>query len=315
MTLRVALLIAAAALSAPAQSADPQAGYVLGIDDQILVRVLDLEELDGKDDKPIRVDMRGNIRLPIAGRLKVAGLTVEQVEAEITKRLNPVMQNPEVTVTVAEKRSHPVSVLGSVKTPGVHQITGNKTLSEILSLAGGISPEAGNSVKITRRKSAGPMDLPNIAADQSGEYAVGEVKVKALMEGKDPQSNITILPNDVVTVPKGELVYVVGAVKRSGGFVLNEKENITVLQAISLAEGFDRFASKNNSKILRPIPGGNERQEIALNVDQILKGKAKDVPLQANDILFVPISGKKAAVSRGVEAAIGLGTGMAVYRR
>ncbi len=307
----VALLIAASMF----QTADPQAGYVLGIDDQIVVRVLDLDEINDKTDKPIRVDMRGNIRLPIVGRITVRGLTVEQVEAEIKTRLKDVMQNPEVTVTIAEKRSHPVSVLGSVKNPGVHQITGTKTLSEILSLAGGISPDAGNSVKITRLKSSGAMALPNTAVDQGGAYTVGEVKVKALMEGRDPQNNILILPNDVVTVPKGELVYVVGAVKKSGGFVLNEKESISVLQVIALADGFERFASKGNSKILRPIPGSTERIEVALNVDDILKGKAKDVALQANDILFVPISGKKAAMSRGIDTAIGLGTGLAVYRR
>src|SRR6266511_462151 len=134
MKLPIAFLIAASMLMR-AQTADPQAGYVLGIDDQILVRVLDLEEINDKTDKPIRVDMRGNIRLPIVGRITVRGLTVEQVESEIKTRLKDVMQNPEVTVTIAEQRSHPVSVLGSVKNPGVHQITGKKTLSEILSLA------------------------------------------------------------------------------------------------------------------------------------------------------------------------------------
>jgi polysaccharide export outer membrane protein len=291
---------------------EPQ-GYVLGVDDQITVQVLDLDEVNAKG--PIRVDMRGNITLPLVGRLHVAGMSVEQVEAAIKERLKSVLKEPEVSVAVADFRSHPVSVLGAVKSPGVQQIRGVKTLSEVLSMAGGISGDAGNTIKVSRRKDAGALPLPVVKDDESGQYTVGEANIKNLMEAKNPADNIAILPNDVITVPKGELVYIIGAVKKSGGFVLNEKESITILQAIAMADGFDRFAAKNKALILRPVKGTQDKQEIPVDLRPLLAGKMKDFALLPNDILFVPVSGSKQAFARATEAAIGLGTGLVLYRR
>src|ERR1035441_413340 len=94
----------------------------------------------------------------------------------------------------------PVSVLGAVRTPGVHQIRGSKTLFEVLSLAGGLNPDAGSAIRITRRKSAGPLPLPGATDDSSGEYQVAEVSVKSVMEAQNPKENIQVLPDDVVTV-------------------------------------------------------------------------------------------------------------------
>ena len=135
------------------------------------------------------------------------------------------------------------------------------------------------------------------------------------MEAKNPQDNIEVLSNDVITVPKAELVYVVGAVKRPGGFPLAEKEQISVLQAVSLAEGLDRVAGVNQARILRQLRPGAERTELKVNVGQILDGRAKDVSLQANDILFIPTSVAKSTSLRVMEVAIQAGTGMAIYRR
>jgi len=291
------------------------AGYMLGPEDQITVRVLDLDEFNTQNLTPVRIDMRGNIRLPLVGRLHAAGLTVEKLEAEIAARLSNLMNDPEVTVAVAEFRSHPVSVLGAVKTPGVLQITGRKTLFEVLSLAGGLNPDAGNTIKITRRVDSGPLPLPNVVRDPSGDFFVGELNVRAVMEAKNPKENIDVLPNDVVTVPKADLVYVVGGVKRSGGFVLSsEKEQITVLQALSLAEGLDRDAAPKKARILRPGAAGAERTEIAIDLRQILDGRAQDVALRANDILFVPTSGAKSVGIRTLEMAVQMATGVAIYR-
>src|ERR1035438_4631839 len=109
----------------------PVATYILGPDDQVVIRVLDLEEIP---ETPFRVDMAGNINVPLVGRLHVAGLTLDQTEDAISKRLQSLLQNPEVTVFVAGLRSHPVSVIGAVKSPGVQQLTGRKTLTEVLSM-------------------------------------------------------------------------------------------------------------------------------------------------------------------------------------
>jgi polysaccharide export outer membrane protein len=135
------------------------------------------------------------------------------------------------------------------------------------------------------------------------------------MDGQSPEENIEVLANDVITVPKADLVYVVGAVRRSGGFPLSEKEQVTVLQAVSLAEGLERVAGAKNARILRQAAPGVERTEIPVNVQQILDGRAKDVSLQANDILFIPNNVAKSASLRALEAAIQTGTGLVIWGR
>lgn len=316
--LSVALLLASAAAAQqaapppPVDTEKPSAAYILGPDDQLVIRVVDIEEVP---DKPIRIDMRGNINLPIVGRLHAGGLTVEQLETQLAAKFEAVLQHPTVTVFISEFRSQPVSILGAVRTPGVHQIRGSKTLFEVLSLAGGLSADAGSTIKITRRTAAGPLPLPGATADSSGQYVVAQVDVKSVMEARNPTENIQVLPDDVVSVPKADMVYVIGAVRRSGGFVLSEKEKISVLQALSLAEGLDRLAAPKDAKIMRTIASSENRQEIPVNLKEILAGKAGDISLRANDILFVPTSGAKTVLGRTLEAAIQMGTGLAIYRR
>jgi polysaccharide biosynthesis/export protein len=299
----------------PVQPDASARGYVLGAQDSINVRVTDLDEFDPKTLGVIRIDSLGNINLPLVGRVHAAGLTAEQLELQIASRLSRLMKDPEVGVSVAEFRNHPVSVLGAVKNPGVYQVTGRKTLFEVLSLAGGLNPDASNRIKITRLAEEGPLPLPNAALDSKGEFYIAELNVHDVMEAKTPDVNIDVRQNDVITVPKADLVYVVGAVRRSGGFPLNEREHISVLQAVSLAEGLDRAASAKSARILRESAPGKERTEIAVNVQQILDGHAKDVPLQANDILFIPNSVAKSAGLRAFEAAIQAGTGIAIWGR
>jgi polysaccharide biosynthesis/export protein len=312
------LLLFAAACWAQAGEAQERTTYILGPDDQIGVHVLDLEEFSGGEqgkDRMYRIDLRGNVNLPLVGRLKVAGQTVEQVEAELTTRLREYLKAPSVTVSVAEYRSQPISLVGQVVTPGVHQLQGRKTLLEVISLAGGLKPEAGHQIKITRKIEYGAIPLPSAKTDATGQYSVADVSVKKILNAESPEENIAIQPFDVISVPKAELVYVVGNVKRSGGFVLGDREKVTALQALSMAEGLDREAASNAAKILRKGPDGGDRQEIVVALGDILKGKKADVPMEPDDILFVPSSvGKKLAL-RSMEAAISIGTGIAIFRR
>ena len=287
--------------------------YTLGPEDKLTVKVLDLEEISDKD--TYRVDMRGNLNLPVAGRVHVSGMTVEQAEAEVEKRLGSVLQDPEVTISVSEFRPQPVSVLGAVRNPGVVQVVGRKPLYEVLSLAGGLNADAGNTIKVTRAKQYGPLPLSNAVDDTTGQYRVAELSVRDVMNAKSPEQNIAIAPHDVVSVPKADLIYVIGCVKKSGGFTLSEREKISALQALSLAEGLDRAAASSKAKILRSVCNSDNRIEIPVNLKKILAGKSGDIPLLANDILFVPTSAAKNAALRGLESAIYIGTGIAIYRR
>src|ERR1019366_5902216 len=121
--------------------------YVLGPDDQVVIHVLDSDEIGAS---PFRIDMRGSINVPLAGRLQAAGLTMDQLEAALAARPKEYLQTPVVTVSVSEFRSQPVSVLDAVNTPGVHQIRGRKTLFEVISEAG--DPCASSSIYIRGQK-------------------------------------------------------------------------------------------------------------------------------------------------------------------
>jgi polysaccharide biosynthesis/export protein len=288
------------------------AAVPLGPFDVVTIHVTDAEEMS---DKPYRIDPDGNLHLPMVGQVRAAGLTLDQLESELRTRLKALIRNPDVSASVVEFHSQPVSVIGCVKSPGILQLQGRKTLVEVLSLAGGVSEEAGYTVKITRKAENGRIPLPGAKDDPSGNFSVAEVKLKSLMSATGPEQNIFILPDDVISVPRGQMVYVIGQVMRSGGFVLNERESMSVLQALSLAGGLDRAAQAQNSRILRATAGDSERREVRLDLRKILAGSEEDISLRSDDILFIPASAPKKAALRAVEAAIQLGTGVAIWRR
>ena len=321
-TLLILILMSAAITTGqqPAQATERRQGqllqlpvwYVLGPDDQIVLQGLNAEEIVNR---PMRIDPSGEIGLPMVGRLRAAGLTIQQFEQELNQRLSIYIREPRISVSVTEYRSQPVSVLGAVNSPGVLQVQGRKTLMELLSLAGGLRPDAGYRVKITRGVEWGPIPLPNAAPDSTGKFNVAEVTIKGLMEAKNPEANILIMPHDVISVPVAELVYVIGDVKKAGGFTLHERETMSVLQALSLAEGLQSTADAKRAKILRLPPDGEDRQEIPVNVKEILAGKSQDVTLQGGDILFVPDSTGKKVGYRTLDAIINVVTGVAIWRR
>ena len=168
-------------------------GYVLGPDDQIVIHALDSPEIS---EKPFLIGMNGNITLPLIGRVQAGGLTVEEFETELNTGLKKYMQDPQVSVTVAEFRSQPVSVFGAVTKPGVIQLRGRKTLYEVLSMAGGPNDAAGSTLTVTRRRENGEIPLPGATVDPTGQFSTAELNVQEILEGKNPAANIEIKPND-----------------------------------------------------------------------------------------------------------------------
>ena len=206
-----------------------------------------------------------------------------------------------------------MSVLGEVGIPGVHQLEGRKTLYEMLSLAGGLKPESGSTVKIIRDVKWGRIPLPNSQDDPTGQYSVASVSIKSIMNGTKPGDNIIIKPLDTITVPKANLIYVIGSVKRPGGFILAQDEFISALQLLALADGLDRAAAGTKARVMRTVPGNPNRTEIPINLNKLLAGKIPDLQLKSDDILFVPNSLAKTALSRSAEAAITVGQSLAIY--
>jgi polysaccharide biosynthesis/export protein len=276
----------------------------------IAIKGLDVEEISGAS---IRIGPGGYISLPMLGRVPAAGLTVERLENELSSRLKTYVREPVVAVSIVEYRSQPVSVIGSVGQPGVHQLEGRKTLIEILSKAGGLRPEAGNSIKITRRAEWGLIPLPSAAEDPSGQFSVAQVSLKSIMQGTHPEENILIRPNDVISVPRAALVYVIGEVKKPGGFILHENGTISGLQALAMAEGVANAAALDKAVIIRQSPDAT-RVQIPVNLGDILRAKRTDVELVPDDILFIPTNVTKLALTRILSTAVQAATSAVIYR-
>jgi polysaccharide export outer membrane protein len=298
--------------SSPAQP-PPHAlsSYILGPGDQLTFSGLSADEIANR---PFRIDADGEVNLPMVGRLPASGLTLRQFETELNKQLSVYIREPRVVATITEFRSQPVSVVGAVKTPGTHQLEGQKNLMEMIAMAGGFREDAGNVITITRELQWGTIPLPGAVTDASEKFSLAQVNIRQILAGKDPASNISIMPRDVISVPKAELVYVVGGVAKAGGFVLSERESMSVLQALSLAEGLDRFADSKHAKVLRLQSDQVQRVEIAVDLRKILDGTSKDIALQGGDILFVPDNNARRVRERTMEAIVQAAVGAAIWR-
>ena len=293
----------------------------IGPDDVLDVSVFEASEMNCT----VRVSSSGDFSFPMLGPVKAAGLTPEQLESVLQELLRrSYIKDPHVRVFVRELHSHSVSVAGAVKMPGVFQIQGTKPLIEILSMAQGLSDDAGDTVLIRRNEGLiGPDALAAAASAGSGGDSQPEpnerpptetINLKKLMGASDPALNVPVYPGDTVTVTHAGLVYVVGEVHKPGGFVLKNGENISVLQALALAEGLTHTSSVKQARIIRTETATGARAEIPLNLGKVLSGKLPDPTLQLDDIIFVPNSLAKGALFRGSEAALVAATGAAIYR-
>ncbi len=294
------------------RESDTAGFYRLGPGDEVSIEVIGEEEISRS---PIPIGADGVIHAPLVGPVQVRGLDVGEVRALLTSRFRAYIHDPQVVVRVVKFGSQPVSVIGAVKRPGLHQLRGRKSLIEVLSMAGGLREDAGHVIKITRRREQGRIPLATARDDSTRRFSVASANIEDILKANHPADNVIIKPNDVISVPRAEMVYVIGAVGRSGGFVLREQESISVLQALALAGGVDGTAASRRARILRPAPGGGERLELPIDLKSIMESNSEDVALQPEDILFVPNSSGKTAARRAADAAIRVATGVVIFRR
>jgi polysaccharide export outer membrane protein len=286
--------------------------YILGPDDQLLIHVANSDEFS---DAPIPVDGDGSIKVPVVGRMRAAGLTTIQFEEQLTQKLQVFYKRPDVSVSVAEFRSQPVSVTGAVGKPGVVQVKGRHTLMEMIAEAGGLREDAGSFATVTRRAEWGTIPLPRATSDASQQFNIVRINLRDVTEAKRPLENIVIMPFDVISVAKADQVFVVGDVEKAGGFLLSDKEAVSALQALALAGGPKKTASLKGARILRASEGDGARTPVPVDLKAIMAGKDKDATLFANDVLFIPNSAQKVITDRAIEVAIGLATGILVWGR
>ena len=294
--------------------------YRIGPEDLVEVSVFEVPELS----RTVRVSATGDISLPLVGTMKVAGLSPLQLEEAVTASLRQsYVKNPQVSVFLKEYRSDPVSVVGAVKAPGLYQIQTQKTLIELLAMAEGLSESPrmlpGRTIVITHRPrgsgavSAGSGENPpNDAAAQTQWNSVEEIPLKELLESGDSRWNVPIYPGDVIKVVPAGTFYVAGDVNQPGGFPLTDFDYVSAIQALAMAGGTKQTAKLSDAVIIRRDAEGN-RSEEEVDLKKLYEGKAADVQLGSNDILFVPGSVSKAAGLRALEASIQVATGLLIW--
>jgi polysaccharide export outer membrane protein len=318
-TTLLALLSPGRLLSGPNPVADdiPDAAAMqrlatLGPGDRIRVDVLDLPELIARE---TAIGADGAISLPHVGRIQAEGLTADGLEQRIEVELSELMFDPRASVSVVELASRPVYVLGAVREPGALQMRGRMRLLEALSLAGGLSEDSGHSLTVTRRIERGPVALPGAAADPKGGYTMVEIPIEPLVSSRSPESNLELMPDDVISIAKADLVYVVGHVEKAGGFVLKERETVTALKALALAGGLRPHAAPKRAKIIRRESPDAEPEEVSVDLKAILDGKSADIALSPEDVFFIPKSGAKSVSAKAADTVLSTVSGLLIWRR
>jgi len=280
----------------------------IGPNDLIAVSVYDSPELS----RTIRVGTDGTIRLPmLKRRITAQGLLPGALESAIAEALQAeqLLVDPVVTVTIAEYHSRPISVAGAVRNPVTFQAAGPVTLLDALTRAGGLSPEAGPEILLSQAKPG---------SDPGEPAAVQRIPVKGLIDAADPSLNVMLDGGEEIRVPEASRIYVVGNVRKPGAFPMQDSAETTVLQILALAEGLAAFANKQ-AFVYRVDPDTGSKREIPIELNRIMKRKAPDVPLVANDILYIPDNSGRRMTVTALEKIATFGTatasGLLIWRR
>ncbi len=258
-------------------------------DDEISVQILGLDRYLPRQ----RVAVDGTVDLPLIGRVQVAGLTVQQLQAVIASRLHDggFVRNPQVTVVAESVPSEIVTVTGAVNKPGIFPAYGRLTVTDYLSAAGGIvalipnGTAAVNSpgsslITLIRQGLPAPVVIPLLSDGVGSDYG-----------------DIPVFPGDVLRVGNVGTVYAFGALKAQGAYPLNNSAPTTVMELVSLAGGAGYEADLGSARIVRTI--GSSKTVLAVDVKKILQGKAGDVALDNQDVLLIPTNQMKAAIKGG----------------
>jgi polysaccharide biosynthesis/export protein len=289
----IAILLATAARVAASDTTATPETLLIGPGDVLHVQILDTPELEQHP----RVTDAGTIPLTGVGSAKVIGLTPQEAAAKVRQLLisSHYMNHPDVTVTVESYASQTVSVLGQVKDPGTYSIATPRSVMSVISLAGGLTNSA--DYRITIQHHGGTEKPTKYTLSNDPDVAIA--------------NDVKVMPGDTVIVPRAGIAYVLGDVGRPGGFVMqNNHSQLTVLQAVALAGGTLSSAVPSHARLIRLSDSGYK--EVPINFSAIQKGKAPDLQLNPDDVIYIPYSYLRniASTSSGIAAAT---AGAAVY--
>jgi len=245
--------------------------YVIGPRDLLEIKVFELPEFD----HTVRVSEDGSITLPLVGNVQIGGLTKDKAEKKLSELLEKYVKKAQVSIFIKEYQSSRVAIIGAVEKPGMYELVGRQTLLQMISQAGGFKDTAADEIYVLRE-------------GQDGTTASISIDLEDLLINGNQNLNIPIQPNDVINVPVDKLIniYVFGEVKQPGALQVKMSKKITLLQAIAQAGGLTENATKRGVTIKRRDKSGKEIN-ITVNLNDIIKGKKKDIPLQEGDVVIV----------------------------
>jgi len=265
MMTRISSLVVAMTLAVAGVLSAQQNDYIVGPQDVLTVTVYDQADLTGK----YPVDGDGTLTFPLIGRVKVGGLSLRGVEAELKKQLaNGYLKNPQVSVAVEQFKSQRIFVMGEVRAPGTYPLSGDMTVIEALARAGSTTNDAAEEVMIVR-PSAGAAGTGPVMPDQQKDATVIRVNVRDLQAGKLSQ-NVGLRDGDTLVVPRAQSVFVFGQVKTPGAYSI--AHGTTVLQALSLAGGVTDRGSTGRVYIVRTEADGKKRETKVKLTDAVQPG-------------------------------------------
>jgi len=264
--------------------------------DLLDIVIFETPELSGR----FRVNLKGDILLPLAGTLHVAGMTLAEITDAVSQRYKDakILVAPEVTVFVAEFTRRTITITGEVRAPGVFPIAAPRTLTDTLAMAGGLNDAASRTVSIVH--AADPRQIIHVTLN------VGAQTPESIQEGR-----MEILPGDSIFVARSGIVYLVGELMRPGGFQVEHNNRLTLLEAIALAGGLTRTAKASQARLIRRSATG--REEMKVDLHKVLYGGGPDMLLTDGDIVFVPNSVRKEYTQTLINGAIGAATSYAIF--
>jgi len=247
--------------------------------DLLSVNVYDTPEFSNS----YRVDLAGDVTLPLCGKVNVRGLTLPEAAKRLEAALKDgqILNQPQVNLDVQQYAGQYVTVIGEVGIPGRVSLIAPTTLGEILVQSGGVTPMAGAHIKIRR-------GADDTAPEQEVPYSRNQ--------GTRETASILVRPGDTVIVPRAGIVYVLGAVTRPGGYVMQEDGKLNVAEALALSGGTTLMAKTGGLRVIRRNPDGTVL-DFPISYDAIAKGTQTPLALQAQDIVYVPTSKIKAILS------------------
>lgn len=272
--------------------------YRLGPGDVITISIL----AGGKEQvtNEMVVGDNGHVTVPFIGKLQAAGLTIEELEQQITPPLAlDYFVNPQVHLQIKEYHSLQFFISGAVKNPGMYFLDFIPTIMDMIAKAGGVTPERGNLAYILKGINDPTLmgNEESLVEDKMGGTTSGSkplvVDLQRLLDEGDMTENIRLTSGDTIYIPAGAKldqastkIYVQGEVKKPG--VFDFQPGLTVLAACIMAGGFDQFAAPNRARVIRQT--GQERKVIVIDLKKVQTGDAPDLPLQPGDRIHIPES-------------------------